>query len=515
MACFNSHACINNSFVTRRMSVSARQPSESIRRRPPEPRREPPVLDDALAPELDPKLLLLGDIGENGSWWLGNRDEPYQARSSSPRKPGGPTIVSTKSPSIDWGVVGEWYHTIANAARPWTDIYEGIIQAEPTKALSDSQLRQFEGLVLQAQEQLQRALLKCTEMLLKRPGRMMSEPRDVRFLLIILANPLITPGYTSYAGRYQKTGKGKATATPMASERQSKSFSGRHSGIIKRVLGLISNSSEQCHQFLTSWLSRIPEPLFLQFKDLVGGFVTYRLVRQSEKKVEESFDPTGGLIPQMPNGRSSGSPANLHAALEASKKSKKQKTNAEPDRSAYVDDWQIKAGARVMGMVFSANNLSSARRTDDPEGRRVLATSDFYNSLVDCLDFKADFDLWEAKRGKFTFCQFPFFLSIWAKIQILEHDAKRQMRGKAREALFDSILTHKAYTQYLVLNIRRDCLVEDSLTKVSEVVGSGSEDIKKALRIEFRGEEGYDAGGLRKEWFLLLVREVFNPEHGE
>ena len=57
-------------------------------------------------------------------------------------------------------------------------------------------------------------------------------------------------------------------------------------------------------------------------------------------------------------------------------------------------------------------------------------------------------------------------------------------------------------------------LVEDSLKGVSEVVGTGGEEIKKGLRIEFRGEEGIDAGGLRKEWFLLLVRDVFNPEHG-
>ncbi|CRK23719.1 hypothetical protein BN1708_013781 [Verticillium longisporum] len=88
------------------------------------------------------------------------------------------------------------------------------------------------------------------------------------------------------------------------------------------------------------------------------------------------------------------------------------------------------------------------------------------------------------------------------------------MTTKARDAFFDSIMTRKNVTQHLTLDVRRDCLVEDSLAAVSEVIGSGGEDIKKRLRIEFRGEEGYDAGGLRKEWFLLLVREVFNPEHG-
>ena len=89
------------------------------------------------------------------------------------------------------------------------------------------------------------------------------------------------------------------------------------------------------------------------------------------------------------------------------------------------------------------------------------------------------------------------------------------MEVKAREAFFNSILNHRPVSQYLVLKVRRDCLVEDSLRGVSEVVGSGQEEIKKGLRIEFLGEEGVDAGGLRKEWFLLLVREVFDPHHGK
>jgi E3 ubiquitin-protein ligase HECTD2 len=144
----------------------------------------------------------------------------------------------------------------------------------------------------------------------------------------------------------------------------------------------------------------------------------------------------------------------------------------------------------------------------------VIPISSFYNTLLDYSDLVADFEAWESRSSKFSFCQYPFFLSIYAKICILEHDARRQMEVKAREAFFDSILNRKAVSQYLVLKVRRDCLVEDSLRGVSEVIGSSQEEIKKGLRIEFLGEEGVDAGGLRKEWFLLLVREVFDPDHG-
>ncbi|KAH9883922.1 hypothetical protein F4778DRAFT_764546 [Xylariomycetidae sp. FL2044] len=515
--CFGSHSCVNNSFVTRRMSHSSKIQPDPAPRRVPENRREP-VRDDAPISELDPKLLLLGDFAENGSWWTGSREEAAPTRVPSRRNDDKPSIVSARSPRIDWGEVMEWYHAVINAAESWLEAYQEMFDLDPSNVLSEGSKQQLEALILEAQEHLQRTLLKSMEMLLKRPGRTLAEPQDVRFLLFLLSNPLLVSNCPSHAGHFQHLTKGKQTMPETGAEQQAKAAPGRHSGIIKRILGLLANSSEQCHQHLIVWFSRLPEHMFLQIKDLISGFVTYRLNRQSDKKIEPKVDVTSGLIPEMRGGRSGNNHASmLHAALENPKPSKNQKQPVEPSRAAYTDDWQIRAAARVMALIFSANNLTYVRRRDGPDGRsygHLLTTSDFYNTLVDCLDFKADFELWESKRGRFTFCQYPFFLSIWAKIQILEADAKRQMAGKAREAFFDSILTHRNYTQHLVFTIRRDCLVDDSLKKVSEVVGSGSEDIKKALRIEFQGEEGVDGGGLRKEWFLLLVREVFNPDHG-
>lgn len=226
----------------------------------------------------------------------------------------------------------------------------------------------------------------------------------------------------------------------------------------------------------------------------------------------------------MQVGRSAG--AYLHEEI-GSGSSKKQSDK----KIAYSDDWQIKAAARTLALLFAANNLQSLRHGDGVLSNssevqtaavrdgvhasgQLLPTSDFYNLVIDNADLVGDFESWESKRAKFSFCQYPFLLSIWAKTKILEYDARRQMQNKARDAFFDSIMTRRNIKQHLTLDVRRDCLVDDSLKAVGEVIGSGSEDVKKALRITFRGEEGIDGGGLRKEWFLLLVREVFNPEHG-
>jgi E3 ubiquitin-protein ligase HECTD2 len=524
---FKSFDSVNGSFPAQnRPSTHRRQTDEGPRRRPYEPRRENPEGDYPIA-NLDPKLLLVGNFAENGSWWTGGQEDLRLGRSTSHKSEDGWSLVSMRSPHINWGDVDEWYLAITEAARPWRTVYDELVKDRGYMAIPDTKLVAIESQILEAQEHLQRLLLKATENILKRPGRLVSDPSDLRFLLLISANPLLHSSHRPFTGYFThlETGFGAGNGSNSHS-RGSGPASGRHSGIIKRILGLMSNSPLECRNHLTAWLARYPESRFVRFKDLVSGFLAYRLVRQNEKKFEARVDVTDGLIPSMSVGRSA---ASLHAALGQSRNSRKP-TKEKPMKIIYQDDWQIKAACQVMACIFTANNSGRARRSlpgsathqdvtyttrDRVQARgQILATSDFYITLLDDSDLVADFESWERKEGKLSFCQYPFLLSIGAKIQILGHDAKRQMQSRARDAFFDSIMTRRNVEQLLTLHIRRDCLVEDSLNRVREVIGSGGEDIKKALRIVFTGEEGVDAGGLRKEWFLLLVREVFNPDHG-
>ncbi|KAK8024746.1 ubiquitin protein ligase [Apiospora arundinis] len=506
MACFRSHENINTAFVAQRQSFSSPRPAPfKIPRKPvPDTRREKvpvAVTEDPVVSELDPKLLLLGNFAENGMWWTGNQQDVPPTRVRSARKDDAHSLVTSRTPRIDWGLAMEWYHAIINTAEGWTSVYDELTQKDPSKTLPDTERSRYEALLLEAQEHLQRVLLKCTENLLKRPGRTLKDPEDVRFLLLILGNPLLQSGHKSYSGTFPHMPREKTG--PTTGQREASDNSpGRHSGIIKRILGLMSNAPEACQHHLVTWFSKLPEHLFLQFKDLIGSFVTYRLSRQDTKKREQKIDVTAGLIPQMANGRTNNTPATLHAALEATNASRKQKKPPEPPKQGLP----LRGRLANQGSIQGHGSVLCREQPDPCSPER--------GQHAPCARPSADFEEWEARKSKFAFCQYPFFLSIWAKIQILEFDAKRQMAGKAREAFFDSIMSNRNYTQYLFLSVRRDCLVEDSLKQVSEVVGSGSEDIKKGLRIEFRGEEGIDAGGLRKEWFLLLVREVFNPDHG-
>lgn len=62
-----------------------------------------------------------------------------------------------------------------------------------------------------------------------------------------------------------------------------------------------------------------------------------------------------------------------------------------------------------------------------------------------------------------------------------------------------------------VVRVRRNHLVEDAMDEVSRQL---KKDLFKPLRVHFIGEEGIDAGGVKKEFFQLLVTELLCPDYG-
>lgn len=66
-------------------------------------------------------------------------------------------------------------------------------------------------------------------------------------------------------------------------------------------------------------------------------------------------------------------------------------------------------------------------------------------------------------------------------------------------------------SQFITLVVSRENIVHDTL---KELANYGTQDLKKPLKIKFIGEEAEDAGGVRKEFFMLLLREILDPKYG-
>ncbi|XP_053714257.1 probable E3 ubiquitin-protein ligase HERC3 [Synchiropus splendidus] len=114
-------------------------------------------------------------------------------------------------------------------------------------------------------------------------------------------------------------------------------------------------------------------------------------------------------------------------------------------------------------------------------------------------------------------CAYPFILNAQAKTTMLQTDAELQMQMAVSGAnlhnvfMLLSLEPHLARNPFLVLHVRRNHLVSDTLR---ELTLYSDVDLKKPLKVIFDGEEAVDAGGVTKEFFLLLLKELMDPIYG-
>lgn len=170
----------------------------------------------------------------------------------------------------------------------------------------------------------------------------------------------------------------------------------------------------------------------------------------------------------------------------------------------YVDidvyhDWAIIGCIKVLGYFNMANNLS-----------QILPFNAFYNLAInESLSVDRDFKYWVQRSSGFCFCQYPYVLNIANKSSILKQEALAQMSQEVRDAV-KSVLRGVRSSPYLKLSVSRARLIPDTLQQLQ----SRRHELKKQLRVHFNGEEAVDAGGVTKEFFQLIVRDIFDPKYG-
>eukprot|EP01080_Neovahlkampfia_damariscottae_P008214 gene8214-39_t len=175
----------------------------------------------------------------------------------------------------------------------------------------------------------------------------------------------------------------------------------------------------------------------------------------------------------------------------------------------YIDE-KIAYATRIIGLLNKANDIR--------EKPKKIKFDKFYNDAVNnIVDLEQDYERWVKSREEklvgfknFAFCNYAFILDANSKSKILEIDANFQQSESLRQAFFSIALFQVPTSLYLVLKVKRDNLVE---TTLNELVMK-TNDFKKPLRVKFIGEEGVDEGGVRKEFFQLLIKELVDTKYG-
>ncbi|XP_060525182.1 probable E3 ubiquitin-protein ligase HERC4 isoform X2 [Cylas formicarius] len=155
------------------------------------------------------------------------------------------------------------------------------------------------------------------------------------------------------------------------------------------------------------------------------------------------------------------------------------------------------------------------------DGYKVCHDVFHINDLQDYLDVRVDYVMWLSDNGtdnRLFLCNYPFVFDAHAKLSLLETDQTIQMQNAMHSAaqqavlaaMFNPARTAVVY-QFLVLNVTREHIIEDTLRELSNV---NPRDLKKPLKVKFCGEEAEDAGGVTKEFFMLLLRQILDPKYG-
>ncbi|XP_029424926.1 probable E3 ubiquitin-protein ligase HERC3 isoform X3 [Nannospalax galili] len=160
--------------------------------------------------------------------------------------------------------------------------------------------------------------------------------------------------------------------------------------------------------------------------------------------------------------------------------------------------------------------------------KHVEYDSFYIPEISNLVDIQEDYLMWflhqagmkarpSIMQDAVTLCSYPFIFDAQAKTKMLQTDAELQMQVAVNGANLQNVfmlLTLEpllARSPFLVLHVRRNNLVGDALRELS--IHSDT-DLKKPLKVIFDGEEAVDAGGVTKEFFLLLLKELLNPIYG-
>ncbi|XP_017798859.1 PREDICTED: probable E3 ubiquitin-protein ligase HERC4 [Habropoda laboriosa] len=179
----------------------------------------------------------------------------------------------------------------------------------------------------------------------------------------------------------------------------------------------------------------------------------------------------------------------------------------------------------TLQVVLDFLRLLNKLNNEGDEGNIVPYSTFHLPELVEFIDITDDYIKWISEKESVSyqkvFCHYPFLLDAQAKIRLLETDQAIQMQSAMNEAATRAVINQiffdpssalsRDHNQFVILNVSRENIVPDTLLALSQYTSS---DLKKPLRVKFHGEEAEDAGGVKKEFFMLLLKEILDPKYG-
>ncbi|XP_017279852.1 probable E3 ubiquitin-protein ligase HERC4 [Kryptolebias marmoratus] len=167
--------------------------------------------------------------------------------------------------------------------------------------------------------------------------------------------------------------------------------------------------------------------------------------------------------------------------------------------------------------------LEVLHKVNEKAGNIIRYDKFYIHELNDLVDIKNDYVTWVQRQmyqmgrdGVVNLCRYPFVFDAVAKTALLQTDAVLQMQMAVDQAQLQNFSSMflpavESVNPCLILIVRRENIVGDTMEVLRK---SKNVDYKKPLKVVFVGEDAVDAGGVRKEFFLLIMKELLDPKYG-
>ncbi|CAH2105537.1 unnamed protein product [Euphydryas editha] len=173
-------------------------------------------------------------------------------------------------------------------------------------------------------------------------------------------------------------------------------------------------------------------------------------------------------------------------------------------------------------IVQVLNTLTYLNRINftNPKKPKIPAECFYVEDLSSHVDIATDYINWLSDQDSTQphLCNYAFLFDVQCKSLLLKIDQQLQMQmavNRVATQIFTRLFIDPSYEyqrdQFLILTVSRNHIVRDTMLQISN---HDTSQLKKPLRVEFVGEEAEDAGGVKKEFFMLLLKEIFDPVYG-
>ncbi|XP_051009123.1 probable E3 ubiquitin-protein ligase HERC4 isoform X5 [Acomys russatus] len=201
---------------------------------------------------------------------------------------------------------------------------------------------------------------------------------------------------------------------------------------------------------------------------------------------------------------------------------------------AVSNDDHYRTGTKFSGVDMNAARLlfhkliqpdhpQISQQVNEKTGQLIQYDKFYIHEVQELIDIRNDYINWVQQQAygvladiPVTICTYPFVFDAQAKTTLLQTDAVLQMQMAIDQAhrqnvssLFLPVI--ESVNPCLILVVRRENIVGDAMEVLRKTKNI---DYKKPLKVIFVGEDAVDAGGVRKEFFLLIMRELLDPKYG-